>query len=396
MHAGIHHQAAGPPHLVAQAAKIAVGILVEANLQPQALSIQRPALHEGGEAVEAAEIGQTGQLLLQGKLEVVAGHRFVQRQGFDLVQRPGLEVVGIDIIKAGARPFGRARHIIGGEITRGGKIRDGADAIGQARQGFEQARQLPIHALEHVGGGLKQGLGRIHVEARVAAQEFDELAEAAIEAGLAHNRFHLGADAAHLLQTGLVDGFGRERQGGEITDAVLVKGAPLRQLDGGDAIACGGQVFGQQEIQQRLEARQNRRPDGFLGGPRQGLAVGCAQRGREVQEGLVQHAFGRLIHQLGAQRLIHPGQRYARRDVAGAQAQAHQLDQLANVAGKGLQAGNVGFVIFQRLKRGELEQVWESQVRAIYPRDGHAISMEAQLGNLVIQQAGKDIVVELF
>ncbi len=78
MEAGVDDQPAGPPHLVGEPAEVAVGIGVEARLQPQPLGIEAPALAEGRDVGEAPEIGQVLLLPRQGTLEMVSRHRFVQ------------------------------------------------------------------------------------------------------------------------------------------------------------------------------------------------------------------------------------------------------------------------------------------------------------------------------
>ena len=67
VHAGVDDQPAGPPHLVAQPAEVAVGVLVEADLEAEPLGVQAPAFDERRGVREAAKRRQPGQLLLQAR-----------------------------------------------------------------------------------------------------------------------------------------------------------------------------------------------------------------------------------------------------------------------------------------------------------------------------------------
>src|SRR5688572_6026772 len=64
----VHDQAAGAPHLVGEAAEVAVGVGVEAGLEAEALRVQRPAFHEGADPRGPPERGQAFELALQGDL----------------------------------------------------------------------------------------------------------------------------------------------------------------------------------------------------------------------------------------------------------------------------------------------------------------------------------------
>src|SRR5205823_6744581 len=85
---GVDDEAAGAPHLVRQASEVVVRIGVEAGLEAEPLAIKAPALAERGDIREAAEIRQVAELAAERDLQVVAGHRLVQRQRLEVVQRP--------------------------------------------------------------------------------------------------------------------------------------------------------------------------------------------------------------------------------------------------------------------------------------------------------------------
>ena len=78
--AGVDDEPARAPHLVGQAAEVAVRVGVEAHLQAEVLRVESPALAERVDVEEAAERRQVGQLRRQRALEVMAGHRLVERQ----------------------------------------------------------------------------------------------------------------------------------------------------------------------------------------------------------------------------------------------------------------------------------------------------------------------------
>src|SRR3546814_8997492 len=67
--AGVDDEAAGAPQLHAEPPEIAVGIGIEAHVLGQPFGIEPPALGIGGEAAEAAEGRQAGQLGLHRALQ---------------------------------------------------------------------------------------------------------------------------------------------------------------------------------------------------------------------------------------------------------------------------------------------------------------------------------------
>ena len=132
--AGIHHEAAGSPHLVGQAAEVVVGIGVEAaaggvgaelerdalaaavsgHLEAELLGVKTPALDEGGGVGEFAEGMLAVQLLREGDLKMVAGTRFVEREGDHFVPGPLIEAVGVGHEESGQTELGRAAVVVRG------------------------------------------------------------------------------------------------------------------------------------------------------------------------------------------------------------------------------------------------------------------------------------------
>src|SRR5260370_35866409 len=91
-----------PPPLVAQGAEVAVGVPVETGFEAEPLGVEAPSFAEGVDVDEAPEIGQAPELFLQGDLQVVAGHRFMEGQRLEVVERPGVEGEGVHPVVAGA------------------------------------------------------------------------------------------------------------------------------------------------------------------------------------------------------------------------------------------------------------------------------------------------------
>ena len=103
VHAGVHHEPDGAPHVVGELAELVVGVVVQAQLVAQRLAVQGPALAVGHVVAVAAELGDAGLLGGERRLEVVPGHGLVQREGHHLPARPRLRAVEVHQVRAGAR-----------------------------------------------------------------------------------------------------------------------------------------------------------------------------------------------------------------------------------------------------------------------------------------------------
>ncbi|MNS95730.1 hypothetical protein D3C72_1300000 [compost metagenome] len=204
MQAGVGHQAAGAPHLVAEAAEAFVGGAIDAHFFAQELGIEAPALGEGGHVGAATVVGLIRRLLLQGDLQVVAGDGLVDGQGRQFIQRTLVQLGGVDDIAAGHAVLHRAGVVAAGGVAVLDLARDGADAIGQAGQGSEQGGQAVVGALGDLGGLFQQLFAAGRIELRIGAQEVEEAGEVAGPAGGAHFVLHPGADAGDLFQADLM------------------------------------------------------------------------------------------------------------------------------------------------------------------------------------------------
>ena len=101
MHAGVHYQPDGAPHLVFQPAVFAVRVLIETDVLAQPLGVKRPAFGVRVIASVLAEGRNVGQLLRNGKLQMVPGNAFVIGDGFHVQQQAVLGIVLVHVDAAG-------------------------------------------------------------------------------------------------------------------------------------------------------------------------------------------------------------------------------------------------------------------------------------------------------
>ena len=96
MDAGVDDETDGAEELGVEAAVVADGVLVEADLFAELLGVERPAFGVGAKAGVETELGQTCELLLNRDLHVMAGDAFVVGDGLVEQQRSVGEVAGGD------------------------------------------------------------------------------------------------------------------------------------------------------------------------------------------------------------------------------------------------------------------------------------------------------------
>ena len=116
-----------------------------------------------------------GQLLRDGKLQVMTGHAFVIGDGFNVEQQAVLGIVLVHVDAAGTRAVSRAARVVGrNRIGRAVGLHRNHDqlVLGQAA---EQLRQLGVHLV---------GVVLIEVENLLArcAVQFGVLANVVVEA----------------------------------------------------------------------------------------------------------------------------------------------------------------------------------------------------------------------
>ena len=87
VNAGIDDEADRAPHVGFEAAVVGVGVLVEADLLAEPLGVERPAFGERRVVALPAELGQAGELLANGDLQMMAGDALVVRDGLHIRER---------------------------------------------------------------------------------------------------------------------------------------------------------------------------------------------------------------------------------------------------------------------------------------------------------------------
>src|SRR5207253_2057052 len=127
-----------------QASVIGDRVVVEANLFAEFLGVQGPAFNVSVEAETVQpEFRQSGELLLNGELHVMAGNALVIGDGLVVDGGPVGEVGGCYDDAPGALAVGRA-----GDVMRGSrrlKGRNGFDGDRRLRKQGEELRKLRLH-----------------------------------------------------------------------------------------------------------------------------------------------------------------------------------------------------------------------------------------------------------
>ena len=233
------------------------GFGVEAHFVAQALGIERPAFRERNEEAVAPEGGRLRELLRARDLQVMPGHRFVQHQRLHAPLRAARKRVDVRLEIAGAPGLGRTAHVVLGVVAF---LRThGANAIGQARQHGEEARQHCIGPLRDVAVALEHVVGTRVEELRVLVQEGLELGACALESRGRDRFVHRLADARDLGEPEIVDLARRELRRRVEREPRLVVAATRRQCRGRDVACRDGQVALVVELAQLAE-RRNQRP----------------------------------------------------------------------------------------------------------------------------------------
>ena len=179
--AGIDDEAHRAQHLVVEAAEALIGVGLHAELVPERLGIERPALDEGGVAAEAHEIGQRGILVGEADLEVMARRAFVEIERLHAVGPPRGQVIGVVIEDAGARAVRRAVLIGAAGLVALAEGLDLADFEAGARQGREELADPLVDLAADRIITLAQAFAAGRLELAVGAQELEELGERAGE-----------------------------------------------------------------------------------------------------------------------------------------------------------------------------------------------------------------------
>src|ERR1700760_1659356 len=113
MDARIDDQADGAPDVTFQAAVIAVRILVEANILAQLLGVETPPFGVSRVPEIFAKLGNAGEFLSNGYLQMVPGQTFVVSPALSVRQGSSLKLISIDKDHAGPGTIWRAVLVIG-------------------------------------------------------------------------------------------------------------------------------------------------------------------------------------------------------------------------------------------------------------------------------------------
>ena len=183
--AAVDDEAHRAQHLVVEAAEALIGVGLHAELVPERLGIERPALDEGGVAAEAHEGGQRLVLVGEADLEMVAGRAFVQIERLHARGPPRGQIVGVVVEDAGPRAVRRAVLIGAAGLVALAEGLDLADLQPGARDGREDLADARVDPAADRVIAVAQPFAARRLEAAVGADEVEELGERAGEAGLA-------------------------------------------------------------------------------------------------------------------------------------------------------------------------------------------------------------------
>ena len=162
--------------------------------------------------------------------------------------------------------------------------RNDANAVGEARQRSEQARQLPIGALCDFRCMLDQVFRRARVKLRIGAQEALECREIAVKAAGADFFFHQRPNARDFLIAEFVNLLGRHvrrRVGAHEIGIVL---AAMRDRAQANLRPRGGQVFRLDEMHRLLLFGQNAIMNDRARPGAEVFLIRCRDAGRHLRE----------------------------------------------------------------------------------------------------------------
>ena len=350
MNAGVHHQSDGAPHFVGQLAKPGVVVLVQAQFLAQFLAVQAPAFNEGRVAAVATKVGNIFQLHGQGNLKVMAGHRFVQRQRFDLIFWTILRAIQIDKIAAWPGAVGRWLLIVGrGRIGRhlGGNRYDLVGGFGQA---MKQSRQFRIDAATAGAIGGQQVVGVFIVELGGRSQVREELLKRALKADPLLNGLHLLTNATDFGQADVVDLLRREAGGREFPRQHGIHLPSVRSLPAAHLVERRRDVFFCKEREKSLIGGDDLLPDDASGRLLQACLFGVRQFNVERPKRIVVQAVcwlgDNLLANLRGDSLHdHFGMQHS-----GLHSFLHQHHGLVNLSGQRLQAFQPVFIVSDGVK----------------------------------------------
>src|SRR5262249_20494 len=118
VNAGIHYQPDGAQHFAIEVAVARIGILEEAHVFAETLSVERPTFAVGRIEAVLTKRRKLGQSLRDRDLHVVTGHAFVIGRSFNRNRRAMAVIAGVHIndrrprtIRSSARIAGPSRFL---------------------------------------------------------------------------------------------------------------------------------------------------------------------------------------------------------------------------------------------------------------------------------------------
>ena len=175
MHAGIHDETAGPPHLIGQLAKSLIRCGVQAHILGQGLGVEAPSLTKGGDIGLATEIRHTFQFLGDGALVMVSGHGLVNAERWQGVKRALIQGIGVDHVSARNAAFQISRPVATGRVGWRQARWNRSNTVREPRQMPEKAWHGIISPFGDPRRMHQQFFFGLGVELRIGTQEMQEI-----------------------------------------------------------------------------------------------------------------------------------------------------------------------------------------------------------------------------
>ena len=408
---GVDHEAEGSPHLHVESAEVGVRVgvhasidavvdRVDADLEAEALGVEGPALAERGVAAEPADGVQVLDLLLDGVLVVVPGDRLVEGQRHHVVLGALVEAVGVGHEVPGNPALDRAGVVEGGGGVPGGEERQGPDAVGEPRQGGEEARHLGVDELGDVAVSEQQVFRVVVVEPGIGAEVLGEGAEQlfALELVLARvvaagdDLEHLALELGDLVEADPVDLVGGQVERRVLGESDLVRQRAVEALGDAHRVAAGRDVLVLEEDREFLVHRHDLLGDDALGFQGHGIVRGqFAQRREEGAGRRVGPDGGRGLRERLGDRGLHD---HARGYASFVEAAAHVVDLIADHDRHLLETLDPVGVVTRPGEGHPVAELREPHLRAAHRGDRHLPAFQRRGSERALQVVHEQVGVE--
>ncbi len=369
--AGVDDEADGAEEFRVEAAVVADGVLVEADLLAELFRVKCPALDVGGgaAAAEFSEARQAGEPLLNGELHVVAGNALMIGDGFVVDEGTLREVGGGDGDAAGVFAVGRAGLVVGA----GGGLegRDGFHGDGRFGQQAEELRQLGLHLRDVFAEIVKDLFGGGGSPLWIFGErgaEAGEVGEALLPGDVRLKR----GDAGDLLQAEFVNLFRGQVSGGLVVDGGAVAAFAVGQAFDGECGAAVRGVVGLDEGGEGAVGGNDFVGDGGVDFRGEALLVRIGKAGGKLGQ--------RQLEGVGGDEDVALRGDFGEQEVDGHEAVlltgAQDVGRLLQGFGDGVQARDVIVVMLDGVEGHGAGQVRELGVGAALLVDGHLVILE--------------------